>query len=131
MDPIIKQMLSGAFADETENSINSITLRFKSLLVQNKFTEDTLIYIVRTYRIIVAITFLFYEIATYTIILLTLDNFALIYWTDYFYISMFGVLLLLMLFCWSRYYKVYFFEVNFIILFIRCSSIIIWLFNQD
>ncbi|CAD8110446.1 unnamed protein product [Paramecium primaurelia] len=131
MDPIIKQMLSGAFADETENSINSITLRFKSQLVQNKFTEDTLIYIVRTYRIIVAITFLFYEIAIYTIILLTFDNFSLIYWTDYFYISMFGVLLLLMLFCWSRYYKVYFFEVNFIILFIRCSSIVIWLFNQD
>ncbi|CAD8157712.1 unnamed protein product [Paramecium octaurelia] len=131
MDPIIKQMLSGAFADETENSINSITLRFKSQLVQNKFTEDTLQYVVRTYRIIVAITFLFYEVATYIIILLTIDRFTISYWTDYYYISMFGALLLLMLFCWSRYYKLYFFEVNFIILFIRCSSIIIWLFNQD
>ncbi|CAD8173491.1 unnamed protein product [Paramecium pentaurelia] len=131
MDPIIKQMLNGAFADESENSINSITLRFKSQLVQNKFTDDILQYVARTYRIIVALTFLFYEIATYTIILLTVDNFSLSYWTDYYYISMFGVLLLLMLFCWSRYYKVYFYQVNFIILFIRCSSIIIWLFNQD
>ncbi|CAD8123244.1 unnamed protein product [Paramecium sonneborni] len=131
MDPIIKQMLSGAFADETENSINSITLRFKSQLVQNKFTEDTLQYVVHAYRIIVVITFLFYEIATYTIILLTYNNFSLIYWTDYYYIAMFGVLLLLILFCWTRYYKLYFFEVNFIILFIRCSSIVIWLFNQD
>ena len=41
-------------------------------MLQKKYLEDTLKTLVQTYRIVVTVTFLGYEIATYTIIMITL-----------------------------------------------------------
>lgn len=78
-------------------------------MLQKKYIEDTLKTLVQTYRIVVTVTFLGYEIATYTIIMITLSNYDLNFWANYYYIAMFCVLFLTVLCTWTNFYKEHFF----------------------